>query len=304
MFGSLFYLWRFAGIAIYADISLVVLLVIWLIPALFPLNPEHALNVILFTVLLFGSITLHEFGHSLTARRLGYDVHRIVLNILGGAAVLDTSARRGLHEFLIAIAGPAVSVAIGVAGYLLWPVVWSAGLPGTSALIMEVAVVNFYLAIFNLLPAFPLDGGRVLRSILTPRLGLLKATEVAAKVGRSVAIFVGAYSVLSMLSAAGMIPAFNPISIGVFRFEGSPMMLLIAIYVYMAADMEYRMVLQEHYSNPFRWSDAGFRERDGDSWRTGPRDISNDVEVSPPPFAEDAKREKGIRGFLRRLFRR
>jgi hypothetical protein len=164
--------------------------------------------------------------------------------------------------------------------------------------------VNFYLAIFNLLPAFPLDGGRVLRSILTPRLGLLKATEVAARVGRSVAIFVGAYSVLRMLSSAGMIRAFDPISIGFFKFEGGPMLLLIAVYVYMAADMEYRMVLQEHYNNPFRWADTGFRERDGDSWRTGPRDISRDVQVSPPPFADEEKRNRGIRGFLRRLFRR
>lgn len=304
MFGPLFYLWRFAGIAVYADLSLVVLLAIWLLPSILAFNPEQALNVILFTVLLFGSITLHEFGHSLTARRLGYEVHRIVLNILGGAAVLDTSARKGSHEFLIAIAGPAVSILLWLLGSMLWPVAWKAGMPGTSALIAEVSVVNLYLAVFNLLPAFPLDGGRVFRSILTPRLGLLKATEVAARVGRGVAIFAGAYSVLRMLAAGGMIPSFRPISIAGLTFEGSPMMLMIAVYVYMAADMEYRMVLQEHYQTPFRWAESAFRERDGDSWRRGERDISGDVEVSPPPFEEEDRRNRGIRGFFRRLFRK
>ena len=304
MFGPLFYLMRFAGIAVYADLSLVLLLAFWLFPALFPLDPEQALNVILFSVLLFGSITLHEFGHSLTALRLGYEVHRIILNILGGAAVLDTSARRGSHEFMIAIAGPAVSVALGTIGWFAWPLIWKAGLPGTSKLIAEMAVVNFYLAVFNMVPAFPLDGGRVFRSMLTPRIGFVRATEVAARVGRAVAIFVGAYAVLRMLSINGMIPRFSPISIGMFTFEGGPILLLIAVYVYMAANMEYRMVLQEHHARGFQWGGSEFREGDGDSWRRGPRDISNDVQVSPPPFDRDGDRYKGIRGFFRRLFRR
>lgn len=298
MFGPLFYLWRFGGIAVYADMSLVLLLLFWLFPSLFPLDPARALDTILFTVLLFGSITLHEFGHSLTALRLGYEVHKIVLNILGGAAVLDTSARRGSHEFMIAIAGPAVSVAVGTIGWFTWPFVRDAGLPGTAILIGQIAIINLYLAVFNLMPAFPLDGGRVFRSILTPRLGLVKATAVAARVGRAIAIFVGIYSVVDM--SMGL----PPLGFGIFRLEGSIGLTLIAVYVYFAANMEYRTVLHEHHERGFQWSGSEFREGDGESWRRGPRDISNDVQVSPPPFDRESDRYKGIRGFFRRLFRR
>lgn len=293
MFGHLFYLWRFAGIAVYADTSLFFLVLIWLF-----LNPGQIAETLVFSILLFGSITLHEFGHSLTARRLGYNVDRIVLNILGGAAVLDTSARKGSHEFLIAIAGPAVSVVLGTIGYFIAQPVYDFGMRDTGAILFELGIVNFYLSIFNLMPAFPLDGGRVFRSILTPHMGLVRATAVAARVGRALAIFVGTYSVL------GMLTKLHPIRIGIFTFQATPILLMIAVYVYMAADAEYRMVLQESYENRFRWGESQFREGDGDAWKRGSRDISRDVEVSPPPFERGSGPLESVRRFFRRLFKK
>lgn len=293
----MFYLWRYAGIPVYADLSLV-LMAGFIILSDF----GHALDNVIFTSLLFASIVAHEFGHSLTALRFRYHVEMIVLNILGGAALIGSTPRKASHEFLIAIAGPAVSVAVGLVGILVYPYIYDIGMPGIAALVREVARTNFGLAIFNLMPAFPLDGGRVFRSILTPRLGLLKATEVAANVGRCFAIFAGAYSVLRILADAGMFPDFAPIHILGFYFGGGILMLAVSVFIYIAAQREYENVIHEHYSSAFRWSNTEWREGDGESWKRNERNISDQGDVSPPPF--ERNRYKGIRGFFRRLFRK
>jgi Zn-dependent protease len=140
----------------------------------------------------FLCVVLHELGHSFTAMRLGIGVRRIVLMIFGGVAEFTSIPRRPLHEFLITAAGPAVNFAIaGVLwGALGFPAGWDDGnMPATVPdLLRLVAEANIFMGLFNLLPAFPMDGGRILRAILATRLPYLKATFWAATLGKVVTV--------------------------------------------------------------------------------------------------------------------
>lgn len=146
---------------------------------------------------LFASVVLHELGHALTARLFGVEVEEITLWFLGGVAQFDAMPTQRGAEAVVGIAGPVTSVvlAFGLAG-------GAAVLPGSgsSALLFVIAYLastNGLLAIFNLLPALPLDGGRVLRSLLAIPLGQLRATRIAASISRVVAIGLGIYGILS-----------------------------------------------------------------------------------------------------------
>ena len=157
----------------------------------------------LFAVLLaFGSVLLHELGHAVVARRLGVGVSVIELHFFGGAAQLTSVPRSARDEIAIAAAGPGVSLALAVLGFGL------AALSGLS-LFALVGSINLGLAIFNLIPAFPSDGGRILRAALARRMGLLAATEAAVKVGRVVLIalaLVGvAYGAYQVAIVAGVL---------------------------------------------------------------------------------------------------
>lgn len=129
--------------------------------------------------LFFLSIVAHELGHALTARRLGVGTRRITLFFFGGVAELEGNLRQGRHEAIVAIAGPIVSLVIAA---LTWLAASVAGEFGTVAL--WLARINLTLALFNLLPLFPLDGGRVLRGLVWARTSLDRATLVAVNVGR------------------------------------------------------------------------------------------------------------------------
>ncbi|MBN1336680.1 MAG: site-2 protease family protein [Deltaproteobacteria bacterium] len=150
------------------------------------------------SALFFLSIILHEFGHSLTAIRLGVPVRSITLFIFGGVAALGGEPARPRDEFLIALAGPAVSLALGV-------IFWLVGLGlGQDTLLGETAhwlgVINLTLFAFNLIPGFPLDGGRVLRAALwAKKKSLARATTVAASIGSLVAYGFMAFGVLTAL---------------------------------------------------------------------------------------------------------
>jgi Zn-dependent protease len=128
-----------------------------------------------------GSVLLHELGHAFVARRLGVPVAGIELHFFGGAAQMSDMPRSPADEIAVAAAGPAVSFALAGVGYGL------AGLTGLPALGL-FGSVNLLLALFNLLPAFPSDGGRILRAWLARRRGLVAATELAVKVGRVVCV--------------------------------------------------------------------------------------------------------------------
>jgi Zn-dependent protease/CBS domain-containing protein len=177
-----------------------------------------------FIVLIFACVVAHEFGHIFMARRFGVTTPTVTLLPIGGVAHLERIPEKPWEEFLIAIAGPAVNVVI--AAVLVW--VFGASLEPKNlaamdatgvGLIDRLAIVNVFLVLFNMIPAFPMDGGRVLRAALASRLGYVRATEIAATIGQFVAFGLG--------------------FLGLF---GNPLLIFIAIFVYLAAASESQLV--------------------------------------------------------------
>jgi Zn-dependent protease/CBS domain-containing protein len=171
---------------------------------------------------LFVGVTLHELGHSWVALRYGLEIESITLWILGGIASLRSIPREWDREFWIAIAGPVVSVLVGAVSYAVLLVV-PPGLQAVRFVIGWLAIVNVVLAGFNLLPAFPMDGGRILRALLSRSRPYAIATRLAARVG---VVFAFLFAVVGALS-------FNLI------------MLLLAWFLYSAATTESRTVLTD-----------------------------------------------------------
>jgi len=207
------------------------LLVIWLAAA--GIGRGGAYQV-LFVIAVFACVVLHELGHSLVAQRYGYTVRDIVLYPIGGVAAIEQTPKPR-HELYIALAGPAVNVVIAavIAGgiYLLEG---SSGFAArfeflkaaptgffSGGFLTLLLGVNILLVLFNMIPAFPMDGGRVLRALLALRIGRLRATRIAAFIGRVVAVVMG---------AAGL---------GIFN-NGvvNPSLLLIALFVFFGAGQE------------------------------------------------------------------
>jgi Zn-dependent protease/CBS domain-containing protein len=183
-----------------------------------------AWETLLYIVLLFLCVLLHEFGHIFTARAFGVATPYVTLLPIGGVAQLERIPEEPYEEFLIAIAGPLVNVAITI----VLVVVGGAHLnPSDAALIDNtnismidrLAIVNLFLALFNLIPAFPMDGGRVLRAALASKWGYVRATEISASIGQFVAFALGFIGLM-----------YNPI------------LIFIAIFVYLAAASESHMV--------------------------------------------------------------
>ncbi len=145
---------------------------------------------------LFTGVVLHELGHSLVAIRYGFPIDSITLWLFGGVAQLTEMPEDWKQELAIAVAGPIVSVGLGVLSYVAFFV-----LPGTESTIVEsarfvfayLALMNVALAIFNMLPGFPMDGGRVLRALLARTRPYARATEIAAEVGKVFAIMLGLF---------------------------------------------------------------------------------------------------------------
>ena len=177
--------------------------------------------------LLFILVTLHELGHSFAARRYGIPVKQIVLSPIGGVAQLQRMPDKPSQELVIAIAGPAVNVAMALAlGALalfsgVGPASLIGGITGAegatlAALLSYIFVSNLFLAIFNLIPAFPMDGGRILRALLAMRMNYASATRIAANIGRGVAVLMGLYGL----------------------FNGGIFMIFIALFIFTAAGRE------------------------------------------------------------------
>jgi stage IV sporulation protein FB len=145
-------------------------------------------NGLLVIGLLFGSVLLHELGHAVVARRYGVHVSGIELSFFGGAAKMVQMPRSADHEIAIAAAGPAVSLMLAGAGLGLGGLLHGS-LPGD--LFGTIGWLNLVLAGFNLIPALPMDGGRILRAVLTRRMDFVRATDVAVDVARVVAIGFG-----------------------------------------------------------------------------------------------------------------
>ena len=179
-------------------------------------------------LLLFLAVTLHEYGHALTARKFGIMTRNITLYPIGGVARLERMPDKPIQEFWVALAGPAVNLVIA-AVLFGWLFFTGAFIPvsqltlSTVPFIERLAVINLSLVLFNLLPAFPMDGGRVLRSLLAMRLEYVRATNIAATVGQGMAILFGIA--------------------GIF---GNPFLLLIAFFVWFGASQEAAFTEMKH----------------------------------------------------------
>jgi len=199
---------------------------------------QAALEGVLFISLVFASVLLHEFGHVFAARRYGIKTPDITLLPIGGVAQMERIPEKPSEELVVALAGPAVNVVIAAVLALVLgglPAI-GAGLnvenPGVS-LLGRLAWVNVTLVLFNLIPAFPMDGGRVLRALLALRMGHARATRVAAGVGQVVAFALG---------LAGLF--------------GNPMLIFIALFVYMGASSEGTAAQHREASQDLVASDA------------------------------------------------
>ncbi len=215
---------------------------------------------------LFGSVVLHEIGHSLVARAKGSRILEILLLPIGGMARLDALPRRPADEIQTALAGPAVSLALGLAGLFGAPYVFSFN-PLLAVMVHELGRINIMLVLFNLIPSFPMDGGRVFRAALVPRLGRLPATQLAAKVGRGFAWLFGLWAIW---------PIFHG---GTIRFT----LLLIAYFIHQAAGAEARLAEVE----------ARFvhrRAQEGGLWQIPEADVT----VGPSPYAQPRAAPKGL----------
>ncbi|MCL4176967.1 MAG: site-2 protease family protein [Verrucomicrobia bacterium] len=187
-------------------------------------NVDAALRGVAFIVALFGCVVLHELGHALMAGRYGIKTRDITLLPIGGIARLEKMPENPLQELWVALAGPAVNVVI--AAVLLVGLAATGGFTPLEeisatggAFWQRLMVLNIVLVAFNLLPAFPMDGGRVLRARLAMRLGRRRATAIAANVGQGMAIL-----------------------FGIIGFFYNPFLIFIGIFVYLGAQAEAGMV--------------------------------------------------------------
>ena len=213
------------GIGIYLHWTFTVLILWLFIASVMQGQPfAQALMSLFFLLALFGCVLLHELGHALAAKRFGIKTRDITLLPIGGLARLERIPQEPKREFWVAVAGPLVNLLI--AGVLFAAIalqgnaeaVFDPRLLGSNV-VAQLAWVNVFLLVFNLLPAFPMDGGRVLRALLAVRLGRRRATRIAANIGQMMAVL-----------------------FGFVGFLYNPFLIVIAIFVYIGAQAEADLV--------------------------------------------------------------
>lgn len=216
---------RIAGIDVYVHATFL-LLIVWLGMRSVAAGAGAArfLAELTFVLLVFACIVLHELGHALTARRYGIATRDITLLPIGGIARLERMPDDALQELVVALAGPAVNlvIAVGLYGFLQ---LWTGVAPGVptelweGSLLERLLWVNAAILVFNLIPAFPMDGGRALRALLATRLSYVRATRAAAALGQAFAFLFGFVGLLT-----------------------NPFLVLIALFVWIGAAAELAMV--------------------------------------------------------------
>lgn len=200
-----------------------------------------AVSGVSFILLIFLCVLLHEFGHAIAAKRFGIRTPDITLLPIGGVARLQRMPDQPWQELVVALAGPAVNVVIAAVLFLVLGLKWDGDaasfqeslLEPRGQLLTKVAVVNVALVVFNLIPAFPMDGGRVLRSLLAMTMPFRQATMIAARVGQALAFVLG--------------------FLGLF---GNPFLIFIALFVYLGAAQENAMAQMKDVTSGLHVNDA------------------------------------------------
>jgi Zn-dependent protease len=211
---------RVAGIDIHVHVTFLILLAwVGLSYYLERHSWDDVVQGVLFIVALFTIVVLHELGHALTARRFGIRTRDITLLPIGGVARLERMPDQPRQELLVALAGPAVNLALAA---ILFAVLAGEHLTAMKDLTLvggdfltKLLWVNVWMGAFNLLPAFPMDGGRVLRALLAMRMDYARATRIAASIGQSIALL-----------------------FGLFGLFVNPFLVFIALFVWMGAALE------------------------------------------------------------------
>jgi Zn-dependent protease/CBS domain-containing protein len=202
-----------------------------------------ALTATAVIVALFLCVLLHEFGHSLVAQRLGIGIHSITLLPLGGVSNLESLPEKPSDEVKITLAGPLVNVVLAPIffglGLLLGaeprlPTDIFTGVGSVGEFFFYLGYLNVVLAVFNLLPAFPMDGGRILRALLATRLGAIRSTDISSRVGQ---LFAAAFFIIGLLS-------------------GNILLALVAVFIFFGASGEEQMVRQRELTRGLLVSDV------------------------------------------------
>jgi Zn-dependent protease/CBS domain-containing protein len=230
---------RIAGIQLRIHITFL-LLIGWLALGYYAEGGSAAAaGRVLYILLLFLCVVLHEFGHALAAKSFGINTPDITLLPIGGVARLERMPEEPRQELIIAAAGPAVNVVIALA---LWLVIGWRPAADTRVfegldLLTKLLQINILLVLFNLLPAFPMDGGRILRALLATRMSYARATQTAATVGQAFAFIFG--------------------FMGLF---GNPLLIFIALFVYLGATQEAALAQMKDVSRGLPVSSAMVRD--------------------------------------------
>jgi Zn-dependent protease/CBS domain-containing protein len=229
---------RIAGIQLRIHITFL-LLIAWI--------ALGSVSAVIFVLLLFLCVVLHEFGHALAAKAYGINTPDITLLPIGGVARLERIPEEPKQELVIAAAGPAVTAIIALC---LFVVIAARGGTDFGAsvqsgdLVVDIFKINVWLLLFNLIPAFPMDGGRVLRALLATRLSYARATQIAATVGQGFAFFFG---IVGLFGIPGL-------------FSANPFLIFIAFFVYIGASQEAALAQMRDVSRRFPVSSAMVRE--------------------------------------------
>ncbi len=232
---------KIAGIQVYIHwtFSLIILYIIY-VNFRAGLTPLEIGWSVLFVLSLFVCVTLHELGHAMAAKRYGIKTKDITLYPIGGVARLEKMPEKPMHELVVALAGPLVNVVIMLA---LLPFILNFDFPddevnnalviGPGNFLAMLGIVNVWLALFNLIPAFPMDGGRVLRALLAMKTNRVSATQTAALIGKVLAI--------------GFIIA---------GFYMNPFLIFIGLFIILGAQAEAEMVKTQFFISDLKASDA------------------------------------------------